>query len=79
MSAMTKIVQVVLVTVCLTLEAYVVVRFQAVMVFQEQAKPLNDVPQIEADEQEFALLCRVYALMVKLHRRQPLHRKDDSK
>lgn len=37
MSAMTKIAQIVLVTVCLTLEAYVVVRFQAVMVFKEQA------------------------------------------
>jgi hypothetical protein len=79
MSAMTKIAQIVLVTVCLTLEAYVVVRFQAVMIFKEQAKPLNDVPQVKADEQEFALLCRMYALMVKLHRRQSLHRKDDSK
>lgn len=48
------------------------------MILQQQEKPFDDIPDIEADEEKLTLLGSVYTLMVEFDGRQLLDREDNA-
>lgn len=64
-----------LVAVGLALEADAVIGLDAVAVAHHEHQPLGGVPQEEGQEEQFALLGGVYALVVKFLRREVAHGK----
>lgn len=78
MAAVLQIRQVVLVAVGLLLEPDAVVGLEAVAMLRTQHQPLQHIPHKERQEQQLALLRRMYALMVHLLWRQFTPRKHKS-
>ena len=76
---MAQVFQVVLMVVGLLLEADMEVRLEAVAVFGEQEEPLEHIPQIEADVEQFTLLGGVDALVVEFRGIEILNGEDDAK
>lgn len=75
---MAQVFQVVLMVVGLLLEADMEVRLEAVAVFGEQEEPLEHIPQIEADVEQFTLLGGVDALVVEFRGIELLHGEDNA-
>lgn len=75
MAAAGQIVGLGLVAVGLALEADAVVGLDAVAVAHHEHQPLGGVPQEEGQEEQFALLGGVYALVVKFLGREVAHGK----
>ena len=48
------------------------------MILQQQEKPFDDIPDIEADEEKLTLLGSVYTLMVEFDGRQLLDGEDNA-
>ena len=78
MAAAGQIVGLSLVAVSLALEADAVVGLYAVAVAHHEHQPLDGVPQEEGQEEQFALLGGVYALVVKFLRREVAQGKNEA-
>ena len=75
---MLQVVQIALMVVGLFFETDVEVGLDAIAKFDKEEEPLDNIPKIESDKEQFPLLGGMNALMVKLHGTELLYGEDNT-
>ncbi len=75
---MLQVVQIALMVVGLFFETDVEVGLDAIAKFDKEEEPLDNIPKIEPDKEQFPLVGGMNALMVKLHGTELLYGEDNT-